>query len=81
MSAATPEAIHNEQVKLFASALDRAGTAAWTVGVFGPLAAAFFRIQGFNTELLPIMVGTACWALLAIILHIEAQRVLRGLVQ
>jgi hypothetical protein len=81
MPAASPETIHNEQVKLFAAALDRAGTAAWTVGVFGPVAAAFFRIPGFNSEPLPVILGTLCWAMFAVILHIEAQRVLRRLVQ
>jgi len=81
MPAASPVTIHNEQVKLFASSLERLGTSAITVGVFAPIAAAFFKIEGFNLDLLPIIMGVGCWALLAVVLYIESQRALRRLAQ
>jgi|KBSSwiStaDraftv2_1062776.scaffolds.fasta_scaffold155824_3 hypothetical protein len=81
MPAASPVTIHNEQVKLFASSLERAGTSAITVGVFAPLAAALFKLEGFNQELLPTIMGVVCWALLAAFLYIESQRALRRLAQ
>ena len=81
MPVASPVTIHNEQVKLFAASLERVGTSALTVGVFVPLAAAFFKIEGFNRELLPIIIGVACWSLLAALLYIESQRKLRNLAQ
>ncbi len=70
MPVASPITIHNEQVKLFAASLERVGTSALTVGVFVPIAAAFFRIEGFNREPLPLMIGVVCWSLLAAILYI-----------
>lgn len=81
MPAASPVTIHNEQVKLFAAQFERLGTSAATIGVFAPIAAAFFKIEGFNREPLPIVVGVLCWLLLAIILYIESQRKLRRLAQ
>jgi len=72
--------VHNEKTKLLAAAIDRAGTASLTVGVLGPLAAAFYQVTGFITGFWPTLVGTLCWLMLALILHIEAQRVLRRLI-
>ena len=54
MPVASPITIHNEEVKLFAASLERVGTSALTVGVFVPLAAAFFKIEGFNRDPLPL---------------------------
>lgn len=81
MPAASPVTIHNEQVKLFAASLERVGTSALTVGVFVPLAAAFFKIEGFNRDPLPIIIGVVCWSLLAALLYVESQRKLRNLAQ
>jgi hypothetical protein len=81
MPVASPVTIHNEQVKLFAASLERVGTSAVTVGVFAPIAAAFFKIEGFNRDPLPIIVGVVSWLLLAAILYIESQRKLRNLAQ
>jgi hypothetical protein len=73
--------VHNEKTKLLAAAVDRAATASLTVGVLGPIAAAFYNVPGFSAGLWPTVVGTACWLLLAFILHLEAQRILRRLVE
>lgn len=73
--------IHNEQVKLLAASQERAGTSAITIGVFAPLAAALFKIEGINQALLPTIMGVVCWALLAAVLYIESQRTLRRLAQ
>lgn len=81
MPVASQVTIHNEQVKLFAASLERVGTSALTVGVFVPLAAAFFKIEGFNREPLPIIIGVVCWSLLAALLYVESQRKLRNLAQ
>jgi len=81
MPAASPVTIHNEQVKLFATSLERVGTSALTVGVFAPIAAAFFKIEGFNRDPLPLIIGVVCWSLLAPLLYVESQRKLRSLAQ
>jgi len=81
MPVASPVTIHNEQVKLCAASLERVGTSALTVGAFVPIAAAFFKIEGFNRDPLPLVVGVMCWSLLAALLYIEAQRKLRNLAQ
>lgn len=78
MEPAKPETAHNEQIKLLAAAVDRAGSAAWSVGVFTPVGALYLKP---DVSVLPVAAGTICWILLAVILHIEAQRVLRRLVQ
>jgi hypothetical protein len=80
MPAASSETIHNEQVKLFAAALDRASTTSWALGVLAPLATAFYNPPALATGLWPTVLGTICWMLLATILHLEAQSVLRKLV-
>ena len=80
-AAASPVTIHNEQVKMFAASLERVGISALTVGVFAPIAAAFFKIEGFNRDPLPLIIGVVCWSLLAALLYIESQRKLRKLAQ
>ena len=77
MPAASPVTIHDEQIKLLAASLERAGTSAVTVGVFAPLAAALFKIEGINQALFPTIMGVLCWVLLATSLYIESQRTLR----
>lgn len=71
--------IRNEEIKLFAGALDRASTACLSLGVLGPLAAAFYSVVGFNTGFWPFVIGAICWLLATFALHIEARRVIRGL--
>ncbi len=81
MPAASPVTIHNERVKLLAASQERAGTSAITIGVFAPLAAVLFKVEGINQALWPTIIGVVCWALLAAILYIESQRTLRRLAQ
>lgn len=71
--------IHNERTKLFANALDRASTACVTVGVFAPMAAAFYNFSGSVIPLKIIVIGATAWILAALVLHLGARRVLKGL--
>ena len=70
--------VANERTKLLASALDRASTACFTVGVATPLAAWLYDIGGFRavatqSTVIPALVG---WILTALALHFMAQWVL-----
>jgi hypothetical protein len=71
--------IHNERTKLTANWLDRAGTAAITLGVIAPLAAAVF---GYGTPTLSerkLAIGIAFWFLAGVALHVVARLLLRRL--
>ncbi len=72
--------IQNERTKLLANALDRASTACLTVGVFAPAAAVFYNLTG-NAASNPAIywVGTFVWLFAAVLLHVEARRVLGDL--
>jgi hypothetical protein len=74
-----PDVVLNEQTKLLANALDRASTMCLTVGVFGPLAAAYYSAYGLSAEVWIYVIGAASWGLAALFLHLEGQRILRSL--
>jgi hypothetical protein len=71
----SPEAI-KEKRKLFANNLDRASTACLTLGLFGPIAAAYFSVPSISVTLLKFVVGATCWGLASLALHIGAQSAL-----
>ncbi|QYU66390.1 hypothetical protein J4558_15540 [Leptolyngbya sp. 15MV] len=73
--------IANERTKLLASALDRASTACFTVGVATPLAGWIYDIGGLRTTLAPegLAVGISGWLFAAILLHLGARRLLGSL--
>ncbi len=71
--------IRNERLKLLANALDRASTACLTVGGIAPLATLIFASGTIGLGAVQFAIGTACWILLGIGLHLLAQEVLRGL--
>lgn len=68
--------IDNERTKLTANALDRASTACLAVGIFAPLGA---LTQSVNPPPLAVALSFAGWFACAIVLHLGARRILRGL--
>lgn len=66
--------IHNERTKLTAAALDRASTACFTVGAFGPLAAFLYGVGGTVgvTRGIVLLLGAAAWMTGGALLHIVA---------
>jgi hypothetical protein len=58
--------IHNERTKLTANWLDRAGTAALTLGVFAPLAARFFGYPGHFIPLEALILAVGFWLSLGV---------------
>jgi hypothetical protein len=72
-------AIHNEQTKLTATALNNVAVAFIIAGFVGPLVA-----YGFGSTTLPPTVSTVVvsvsWLLIGLILHLLARLVLLGLV-
>lgn len=73
--------IHNERLKLLASALDRASTACFTVGIATPVAGYIYNISNLR-ESLPawhMAVGGIGWILACVLLHLLARRSLGGL--
>jgi hypothetical protein len=72
MSGSNPShAVHNERLKLRANALDRASTAFLAIGVLTPSISADAVSQPF--------VRLIAFACLAVVLHIAANWLLRGL--
>ena len=72
--------IDNERTKLLANALDRASTASLALGVFAPVAAAFFGAQtGGEVPWPTLTIGAFIWLAGAIALHLAARLVLGGL--
>lgn len=73
--------VGRERVKLTASALDRASTSCFTVGVATPAVGWFLDVGQMASRNSPwLMSGMiAFWSLAAIWLHLEARRHLRGL--
>jgi predicted Na+-dependent transporter len=54
--------VHNERVKLLATALNTAGGSSLTVGVLAPVAAAFYNVNAASGVPLPtIVAGAAIW--------------------
>jgi hypothetical protein len=74
--------VKEEKTKLLAGAIDRASTACLAIGVFAPLAAAFYEVEpnhrpaGFF-----LVLGTLIWLVAAIALHMLARRTLSRLPQ
>jgi hypothetical protein len=66
-----------ERIKLRANAIDRASTAALNAGVILPLAGAMLLPQRF--AVVDVLANAYIWLVLAFVLHIAAQRVLRRL--
>jgi hypothetical protein len=69
----------NEQVKLLANALDRASTAALTVGVLAPVAATLYDLGVPATPMWLLIAGALVWLFAAIALHLLAQVILGAL--
>ncbi len=72
--------VHNERVKLTASALNTAATSSFTVGVVAPIAAALYS---FGPTALPVgalVLLAVAWLGAAVALHLAAPRVLGSLV-
>jgi hypothetical protein len=69
--------IENEHTKLAANALDRASTACLAIGIFAPVAAVL------QSDALRLSAGLALslagWFVAAIVLHISARYMLKGL--
>ena len=70
--------ISDERTKLLASALDRASTACFTVGIVTPLAGYIYDVSGFRSAVSPaiFLLGMVGWLVAAIVLHLGARIVL-----
>ena len=72
--------IENERTKLLANALDRASTASLALGVFAPMAAAFYGTgAGSDVSALTLVLGAAIWLAASVALHLAARRMLGNL--
>jgi hypothetical protein len=77
-SQADMNTIHNARITMFATLLNTMAGSSFTVGVAAPIAASFFY-NPVGAHLTNVLGGVAFWLILAILLHIAAQRVLGGL--
>ena len=70
-----------ERTKLLANALDRVSTACVTVGIATPIAGYVYNVSNVRAlvSLLDLLTGIAGWFLAAVVLHLGARRVLKGL--
>ena len=70
-----------ERTKLLANALDRVSTACVTVGIATPIAGYVYNVSNVRAlvSLLDLLTGIAVWFLAAVVLHLGARRVLKGL--
>ena len=71
--------VDNERTKLTANWLDRAGTAAFTIGVIAPLAATMYGYPSPPTSVGNLLLGIVVWFLLSVSLHFLARLVLKRL--
>jgi hypothetical protein len=71
--------VHNERTKLRANWLDRAGTAALTVGVLAPLASTLFGLSPTALPRSTLLLGIAIWFVAGVGLHMAGWFVLRNL--
>jgi hypothetical protein len=71
--------VENEQTKLLAAALNTAATSSVTVGILAPMAAAYYSLASTHVALNTVIVGGMVWLTGAIMLHMAARHVLRGL--
>ena len=70
------DTVHNERAKLLANALDRASTAAVTIGVLAPIAASLYSVAGPGPGMWTLVVGAVIWFFAAVALHLGARIVL-----
>ena len=70
-----------EQTKLLANVLNTAATSCFTVGVATPVAGYIYNVGNLRTVLEPwwLFAGALAWLYVAVLLHLLARRVLRGL--
>jgi multisubunit Na+/H+ antiporter MnhG subunit len=74
-------AIHNERIKLTASAIDRASTASLAVGVFGPVASTIYTDESTkHANLGMISLSAFIWLSVAVGLHLLARSRLKGII-
>ena len=71
-------AIHNARVQLLANLLNTMAGSSFAVGVAAPIAASVFY-SATSLRLVTVIVGVCFWLMIAIVLHLVAQRVLKGL--
>ncbi len=73
--------VFNEQTKLLATALNTAATSCFTVGIATPMAGYIYNVSNLQTTLSPwtLGLGVTGWLSAAIILHLLARRILKGL--
>jgi hypothetical protein len=71
--------VHNKRTKLTANWLDRAGTAAITIGVIAPLAALIFGYGSPTASQEKLVVGVILWFLTGVPLHVVARLLLKRL--
>lgn len=73
--------IRNEQTKLLAAALNTAATSCFTVGVATPIAGYLYNVSNLQASLPlgTLVAGGIAWLAAAVILHLIARRILRGL--
>jgi len=79
--AAASPGVWNERTKLLANALDRAGTACFTVGVATPLVGYLYRVTDVSARVEPAELALLLgfWLSACAIFHALARRVLGGL--
>ena len=74
-------AVHDEQIKLLANAIDRASTACFTIGIATPIAGFVYNVSGFRSTIGGIELGSGLigWLAAAFLLHGAARLTLTGL--
>jgi hypothetical protein len=75
------DAVRTEQTKLLANAIDRASTACFTSGIATPIAGFVYNVSGFRSTIggAELSIGLLGWLIAAVLLHLGARRILRGL--
>ena len=71
-------AIHNARVQLLANLLNTMAGSSFAVGVAAPIAASVFY-NATSLRVVTVVTGVAFWLVVGTVLHLLAQRVLRGL--
>jgi uncharacterized membrane protein YkgB len=73
--------VDNERTKLLANAIDRAGTACFTVGIATPLAGYLYGVIAFDMRIsgLWLLVTAGAWFSATCGLHYIAREILKGL--
>jgi hypothetical protein len=73
--------IRNERAKLLATAFNTAATSCVTVGLLTPLAAILYDLGGARAAIRTgsLVLGVAAYLIAAVVLHLAARRVLKGL--